>query len=350
MEDVVIIGGGLSGASLLYACQQNGLSVLLLENTVIGGGGATAHSRGMVRVYDPQPKLMDYASAGLMFWQDFGADHPEVYTTTGLAYFLLPGNVAKVADQITRTTNKTYEMRLVQAKEIYEKCNALNIKFVNDNRVAIWEPQAGYINPRTAARALADRAQMMGACTVEGVNVVRIIERGTSLQIETSFGKVNARRAIVATGASPHLLNDSKDIEARSISLSSFISRGNKHPNMCLIDEASGCYLRPGQSGHFYVGGASPCVGSEPAQIVVDETTAMKQNTACCKTLLGVDSYEPLSLHIGYDGYTCDYLPIIQEPSEGRVGVFCGFSGRGAKYIPSLAQSVVKTWIKKGAL
>jgi glycine/D-amino acid oxidase-like deaminating enzyme len=108
--------------------------------------------------------------------------------------------------------------------------------------------------------------------------------------------------------------------------------------------------LRPGQSGHFYVGGAKTYTSQSPTSMNVDEVTAMGQNTAFRDVLLAPSDYAPLSIHVGHDGYTHNNLPHIKEPGEGRAGAFCGFSGRGAKYIPTLAQSLVKTWIEKGAL
>jgi glycine/D-amino acid oxidase-like deaminating enzyme len=350
MEDVIIIGGGLSGASLLYACQQRGLSALMVEDSVVGGGGATAHSRGMVRVYDPQPELADYALAGLRFWREFGTDHPEVYDPIGLAYFLAPENVAQAEAFLARTNNTDHGMRLVCAKEIAERCPALNTEFVQQERVAVWEPYGGHINPRVAARALTDRAQSLGASAIEGVRVRRIAKQDDHLRVETGFGGIKARRVIVATGAAPQLLEQPKSVRTRSIVLSSFSSQSQDHPNLCLIDEASGCYLRPGKTGHFYVGGAAPQETATPEALDVDRDSAMQQNTGFRQILLDSDAYDPISVHVGHDGYTQDFLPLLQEPGEGRAGAFCGFSGRGAKYIPALAHSLVASWVERGAL
>lgn len=351
MEDVVIIGGGLSGASLLFACQANGLSALLVEDTVVGGGGATAHSRGMVRVYDPQPELADYASAGLTFWRDFGREHPEVYEPIGLAYFLKDENIAKAEAFVKRADNAPHEMSIMPAAQVAERCGVLNPAFVEQGRTAIWEPQAGHINPRVAARALTDRAQVMGASAIEGVKIRRVRENDDHVRVETTFGGINCRRAIVATGAAPQFLKDPSAIETRSIVLSSFMTKAEKHPDICLIDEASGSYMRPGKTGHFYVGGADPYTSASPGSMDVDESKAMAQNTGYRDVLLTpTEDYEPLSIHVGHDGYTRDFLPIISAPGEGRAGAFCGFSGRGAKYIPTLAQQLVKTWINEGAL
>ncbi|MFW2544888.1 NAD(P)/FAD-dependent oxidoreductase [Primorskyibacter sp. 2E107] len=350
MEDVVIIGGGLSGASLLYACQQNGLAAVMLEEKVVGGAGATAHSRGMVRVYDPQPELAEYAAAGLAFWEAFGADNPEVYAPIGLAYFLKEENIPAAEAFLARMGNQAFGMRLACAGEIAERCPALNPRFAAQARMAIWEPKAGHINPRVAARALSDRAQSMGAGVIEGVRVLRVVPQSGHMRVETGFGALNARRVIVATGAAPHLLDRPQAIETRSIVLSSYTCEADAHPNLCLIDEEAGCYLRPGQPGHFYVGGAAPSLAAMPDALAVDTATAMAENTAHRRGLLNSDAYDPLACHVGHDGYTADFLPLLQEPGAARTGAFCGFSGRGAKYIPALAQTLVSTWKERGAL
>jgi glycine/D-amino acid oxidase-like deaminating enzyme len=349
-EDVVIIGGGLSGSSLLYACQRSGFSAVMLEETVVGGAGATAHSRGMVRVYDPQPELADYGIEGLRFWREFGAEHPGVYSPIGLAYFLKDENVGVARAFLERMGNASLDMELVPAQEIKERCPALNPRFAEARRLAIWEPHAGHIDPRAAARALTQRAEALGASIVEGVKALRVLSQAGHLRVETDFGGIDARRVIVATGAAPQLLDRPHAIETRSITLSSFTGAPKTHPNLCLIDEGEGCYLRPGQTGHFYVGGAAPTLAKTPEALDVDRATAMAQNTAHRRGLLESDDYESLGCHVGYDGYTQDFLPYMQDPGEKTAGALCGFSGRGAKYIPALARTLVARWKEKGAL
>lgn len=350
MEDVVIIGGGLSGAALLYACQRHGRTAVMVEDKVVGGGGATAHSRGMVRVYDPQPQLAEFASAGLSFWREFAADHPEVYAPIGLAYFLRPENVEQARETVLRADNRQHHMELVPAEAIAERCSTLNPDFARAGRTAIWEPHAGHIDPRAAARALADRAKSMGASIIEGVKIHRIVEKSEYIRVETTFGGLNARRVILATGAATQMLRCGHEIKTRSIVLTSFTANENRQPKICLIDEGAGCYLRPGDPGHFYVGGASPHICNDPQDLDVDEEKSFQQNNLFRQTLLETDDYEPLAIHVGHDGYTNDFLPFIRMPDDGVPGAFCGFSGRGAKYIPSLADSLVKEWIERGTL
>lgn len=73
---------------------EAGKQATLLKANVIGGGGATAHSRGIVRVYDPIPQIIGYAAEGLKFWKGFSINYPSVFKKSGVAYFLAPQNVS----------------------------------------------------------------------------------------------------------------------------------------------------------------------------------------------------------------------------------------------------------------
>ncbi|MGF2506831.1 FAD-dependent oxidoreductase [Ralstonia pseudosolanacearum] len=76
--DVAIVGAGLAGAAAAHFCAQRGLRVALVEAASAGAGGATAHSRGIVRVYDPSEALMALGQRGTAFWRgwDLGEINP----------------------------------------------------------------------------------------------------------------------------------------------------------------------------------------------------------------------------------------------------------------------------------
>lgn len=350
MEDIVIIGGGLSGAALLWSLAEAGRQALLLEGSVIGGGGATAHSRGIVRVYDPVPQLAAWSLEGLRFWQSFSEGRPGVYTPVGMAYFLAPENIGRAEAFLSGPGGNSHGMRLARAAEIAERCPVLHDGFAAGDRVALWEPEAGHVDPRAAARALADVAVGQGAAVIEGIPIRRIRQMADHFRVETGFGAVEARQVVMATGAAARLLEEDLPLETRSIVLSCFAAPGGAQPGICLIDEVSQSYLRPGQPGHFYVGGAKPAIGPSPAALEIDAPGAMVENIANARVLLGDHGYQPVNAHLGHDGYTADYLPLLRDPGPGQVGLFTGFSGRGAKYIPVLAQSCVQGWLQRGLI
>ena len=82
----------------------------------------------------------------------------------------------------------------------------------------------------------------------------------------------------------------------------------------------------------------------------VDLAKAMNENIELSNILLQNIQAKPIAAHLGHDLYTHSYLPILREPSRISPGVFSGFSGRGAKYIPALANSCVNDWVKRGLI
>ena len=143
----------------------------------------------------------------------------------------------------------------------------------------------------------------------------------------------------------------SLELETRSIIISSFTTEScSEPPNTCIIDEVSGSYLRPAKRQFYIGGGAYPANIRSPEKLKVDAEAAMKRNVSNLRLLLAEGYYRPLSTHSGYDGYSVDYLPIMKPAQDHSVGLFAGFSGRGAKYIPALAKEYVESGISEGWL
>ena len=349
-DRTVIIGGGLAGVSLLYCLSKANYSPVLLEKSVIGGGGATSHSRGIVRIYDPIPELVDYAIEGLHFWQEFGKLQPGLFNPAGAVYFVAPQNIASVEDFLRQNSNRLPALELVDAEYVEEICPFIHPQFKKKSRKAIWEPNSGYIDPRMAARELANQALESGATIVEGVNVTGIEFGENVSRIHTDSGNLEARNIIVANGAALNQFGLHDTIECRSISLTSFVGPIEQIPKVCVMDEVSQSYLRPGENGHFFIGGAKPNSARVPEKLAIDNAQVKNDNTSFCHTLLKGDEFQPLAIHNGYDAYTESYLPIVKAPKHKTPGVFAGFSGRGAKYIPALAKIRVENWINEGLI
>ena len=223
-EDIVIVGGGLSGVSLLASMAKVGKRAILLESKVIGGGGATSHSRGIVRVYDPIPQLMRYASEGLEFWKNFSKNHPGVFEQCGVAYFLAPHNVITAKKFVASREARLCSAKLISSKAIEDRCPSLNSSFRAHDRIAIWEENSGFINPRLAAQYLAEAALTYGSTIIEGAEVTNISSKKNCFSIETSFGKISASKVILANGSLLRNFYSETTPEIRSIVLSSFSS------------------------------------------------------------------------------------------------------------------------------
>lgn len=67
--DVVIVGGGIVGAACAWACAAEGLSVIVIEESVIGGG-ATAAGMGHIVVMDDSEAQFQLTSLSERMWNE----------------------------------------------------------------------------------------------------------------------------------------------------------------------------------------------------------------------------------------------------------------------------------------
>jgi glycine/D-amino acid oxidase-like deaminating enzyme len=67
--DVVIVGGGIVGAACAYECAAGGLSVMVIEESVVGGG-ATAAGMGHIVVMDDSEAQFQLTSLSEKMWNE----------------------------------------------------------------------------------------------------------------------------------------------------------------------------------------------------------------------------------------------------------------------------------------
>lgn len=342
MEDIVVIGGGLAGAALSWALSEKGRKPLLIEQHTVGGAGATAHSRGMIRAYDPDPHLAAFGVDGVRLWADINATAPNLFVQPGLLYFLTDENVDKASqliDSLDLRQTPIERVNGVQVKELYPD---INPRLTAPTQHALWEPNGGYIDPRRAARVLADEAVRLGATVLEGCEITGYQKTANAFTLDTGNGKITARQIILAVGAQTQKFSVESNVFCRSIPLTSFADDTADAPGLCLIDEISQSYLRPSGERLYYAGGAKQNDAGSLSNICFDTPAANAQNLSLTRGLLSTNTNRVLTGHPGFDAYTPDFRPLLHHPDNNEgLGVFTGFSGRGAKYLPFLARQYV---------
>ncbi|WP_350306505.1 NAD(P)/FAD-dependent oxidoreductase [Photorhabdus viridis] len=336
--DLIIVGGGLAGSALASWCSQLPLKILLLEATVPGAGGATAHSRGIIRVYDPLYALMTKSIQGIKVWSEIAVKHPDVFTRCGLVYLLKAEHQALARERIAEFSSDEYPIHMLSEAESACRFPALQHHCFSNGRITLWEPLGGYVNPRQAAHIFVDKARFHGVEILEGSPVKAVREVPGGVEVITGVGtRLPARLAVIATGAHTPQLYPESQIFSRTIPLSCLQSMQFDAPEQCVIDENSGGYLRPESSSFFFVGGATQYDASDPDQLHWQPEQANARHHQLANQLLLCQS-TVVDGRNGYDGYTANYLPEIQCLPDRDIAIFSGFSGRGAKYIPWAAR------------
>jgi heterotetrameric sarcosine oxidase gamma subunit len=198
---VVIVGGGIVGASVAYHLTKLGLvDVLLLEQGHLSGG-TTWHAAGLVgqlRSTQSGTRLVQY-SAQL---------YSELERETGLATgFRRCGGVtvARSADRMvqlrrTAATAEAFDLECelispARAKELYPVLETADLVG------AIWLPEDGTANPVDVTASLAKGARDRGARIRQGVRVIGIDRRdGFVTGVRTDHGDIEAEIVVNCAG------------------------------------------------------------------------------------------------------------------------------------------------------
>ncbi|ROM90333.1 FAD-binding oxidoreductase [Pseudomonas brassicacearum] len=341
MKDVIIVGAGLMGSALAHQCARLGLDTMLIEAGSAGGAGATAHSRGIVRVYDPHPKLMEWAVRGVREWSNWTLPGPSPFVVCGLYYFVKRANREAALAALSGYDHAEFPIDVLPASSpaLPDKLRHL----VEGDGIVLHEPCAGYADTRLAARMFVQSAKEHGATVLEGSKVLRVGCNEESAHVMLAHATLQARRIVLAAGAATSSLAQVPGMFCRSIPLSSVRSPVKAVPPYCIIDELSGGYIRPDGSEFLFAGGALQHDAARHEQLLFDLPGAGVRNAELAQHLTGTQAIELLDTRPGYDGYTPDFMPHIgPSPDAERIIFATGFSGRGAKYIPAVAVELAR--------
>jgi glycine/D-amino acid oxidase-like deaminating enzyme len=341
MKDVIIVGAGLMGSALAHQCARLGLDTMLIEAGSAGGAGATAHSRGIVRVYDPHPELMSWAARGVREWSNWTLPGPSPFVACGLYYCVRQANREASLAALSGHDHAQYPIHVLPASSPALPPELRHL--VEAGGIVLHEPLAGYVDTRLAARLFVQSAKEHGAQVLEGSTVLRVGADRESAQVMLAHATLRARRVVLAAGAATPSLAQVPGMYCRSIPLSSVRSPAKAVPAHCIIDEVSGGYIRPDGSEFLFAGGALQHDAASHQQLFFDLPGAGARNAELAQHLTGTQAMQLLDTRPGYDGYTPDFLPHIgPSPDDQRIVLATGFSGRGAKYIPAVAVELAR--------
>lgn len=332
--DIIIIGAGLAGSALAENISQSGLRTLLIESAEPGSGGASARSRGIVRVYDPNPVLMQYNIGGVHEWRRLNQRCSGLFRQCGILYLLKEEHLLGAQAQLQAFSTSDYPIELISHQQAKTLIPGLNIPA---QAGVLYESMGGYVNPRMACQLLAHQAREQGVELLEGVQVKRVESQSQGVRVYTSHQVLSARLAVIAAGAHSRTLLPDILMFSRSIPLTQLYSIDAQAPQICLIDEHSGSYMRPGSASFVFAGGGPQDDATLP------DALPQSDNTHCVNLQLAQQMLADTPLQLshgwdGYDGYTTDFLPHTTLLTTRHLALFCGFSGRGAKYIPYVAR------------
>jgi glycine/D-amino acid oxidase-like deaminating enzyme len=349
---VVIIGGGVTGASIAYHLTQRGIgSVVLVEKNVLAAG-ATGRSSACIRQHYSTAETCRMVLESLRFFQTFGER-----TGGRSAGFVRVGYLLGVGDRLRSPMEHSValqrsagiQVQLVSPPEMREIEPRIR---VDDFVAGCYEPEAGYADPVETTRSLIAAARDGGLRLLEETEVLDLTQvSGRVTSVRTARGEIAAPVVVNAAGTWAARVGRLADVEL-PITVHrhpiNFFARPAEatetHP--LVYDFVTDIYTRPEPGGLTLVGPLEsqtddPADPDRYAEGVTFEETADAMERAVHRFPI----MEKAALARGYAGcfdVTPDWHPILDESPVGGFYLAAGFSGHGFKLSPAVGRMMAK--------
>lgn len=197
---VVVIGGGVIGASAAFHLAEAGVEVVLLERAQLGSG-STCRAAGGVRTQFSDRLNVEIAKRSMEAFRDFGRrpgweiDLKQV----GYLFVLSRESDAEAFEASVALQNELgLDSRLVTAAEVRALCPLLD---GDDILAGAFSPGDGHATPEGVVHGYAAGARAHGAHIEVGCEALAIDTRGGQItRVLTSHGPVRTNAVICAAG------------------------------------------------------------------------------------------------------------------------------------------------------
>jgi len=347
--DIVIVGGGIVGASCAYFLAERGAEVLLLEAGRIGREASGVNAGGVRQQARALPE-MPLALESVRLWADLERrlEVPLEYERCGDL-------------RIVESAEDAARLRAVAARE---RETGLALEWVDGAALralvpsiapgvlgGTFCPTGGQANPLRVAAAIGRRARDLGAIVWEGCPVQALARDGEGFALDCAHGRLRASRVVLAAGAWTPIV--AEGLGAR-LPISLFVPQMQATVPLprvlgtVLLGFTRKLSMKQMRSGAVLVGGGKRGWG--------DLVTRAKGLAAESMRLGAVDAVDVLPLlgrtettrtWVGLEGLTSDEMPIIDCLETDRVYVAAGFSGHGFAIGPVVGRLLAE-WLLDG--
>lgn len=347
--DVIIIGGGIHGASLAFHLVKQGVKPVVLEKKFIASG-ATGRSSGLVRMhydFEPEARLAWNSFQYFLNWAEIvGGDCG--FTITGFLQLVPQDEVNILQANVKMHQAIGIPTILINGDDIKRLVPSF---FTGDIEVAAFEPKSGYADPTSCTQTFLEVARQGGAKLVQDCEVISISIKGDNIQgVKTSQGDYSSPIVVDAAGAWAAGIAKMVGLDLPIGSWrhdTMFIRRpsGFEPTHPTVIDFANSMYFRPETGGLTLVGleddnpiGESPDGDWDQVKSGFVERAIER----ICRRIPGMENGSLHSAHTGYDGITPDQRAILGQAGPEGFYLDCGFSGTGFKIAPAVGASMAE--------
>ncbi len=354
--DVVIIGGGVIGCSILYSLSQLGVTdTLLLEKDVLGSG-STGRSQAICRMHysNPVTATMAWESLGVFthFADVVGGDSG--FVETGYLVVVNETDRAGLERNVAMQYRLGIDTMLVTATDLGDIAPMVSI---SEGEAMGWEPQSGYADPYMVTTSYAARAREMGAEIALRTPADRIeIVGGKVRAVVTAQDRIETPVAVVAAGpwSKGELAKTGVDVPLVPVrhqvaSISRPLDQLPLHPTVG--DIAQSFSFRPDGPAMTLMG-----FGNDEEADVENYNQGVDMNTAAAvigRLTKRMPAMSNAYYRGGWSGLfttTPDWHPVLDQV-PGIEGLYCaiGFSGHGFKLSPMIGVTMAELIVEGAA-
>jgi sarcosine oxidase subunit beta len=339
--DVVVVGGGVHGASIAYHLAGKGAGrVVLLEKKFLASG-PTGRSTAVVRRTYAHPYLTVSANRSAEVyrnWKEIVGDDCG-YQEIGWVQFVGHQDRPVLEGVVARARQVGGQVRTIGLDEVRALVPAMA---VDDIGAACYEEHSGCADPALTTNAFANRARDLGARIVQYTEVTEIRAAGDKVTgVRTTTGEIDAPVVVVCAGLWANRLTAPLGveipIEPRRHQMIIFRRPVEFPTHPAVYDLIQGTYCRPDHGDLTlygitrYAEVADPERYNEAADFeeIVKTTEAIAYRFPVMERGLSRGGYAAL-----YDE-TPDHMPAL-GPVPAMAGLYldCGWSGHGFKHAP----------------
>lgn len=197
---VVVIGGGVVGASVLYHLARFGWTDVALVERAELTAGSTWHAAAGCHAINADPNIAALQSYTIKLYREIEAESGQsvgMHMTGGL-------NLAGSAERWEWTKHEwalfktlDIEARLVGPAEIRELCPIVDVTSLHGG---LYDPNEGHLDPHGVTHAYAGAARMRGAEVILHNRVVELRPRRGGWDLVTEKGTITADHVVNAAG------------------------------------------------------------------------------------------------------------------------------------------------------
>jgi sarcosine oxidase subunit beta len=200
--NIVIIGGGVMGASAAYHLAQRGMkNIILLEKENFFGQGATGRCAGGVRYQFSTEINVKLSIESLPMLERFKDEIGQDVSYKQCGYLLVATNEKEVEvfkHNVKMQNGLGVQTQLLTGDEVRRR---LPLMKFDDALAGTFNPKDGIVDPNSVVMGYISAAQKMGVQVFTGADVTGITISGDKLEeVQTTVGAIKTRMILNAAG------------------------------------------------------------------------------------------------------------------------------------------------------